>query len=50
MQLAYYAPQLADAINYDKLKEEILAHCGLSPTNIVMEFHKWTWKTRAVNI
>lgn len=43
-QHVYLALPLADAKDYNKLKEEILARCGLSPCQAVAEFHQWTYQ------
>lgn len=43
-QWAYHALLLVEAEDYTVLKEEILAHCGLSPTRAASEFHQWSYR------
>lgn len=42
-QYAYYTLPLTSVEEYPRLKEEVLAKCGLSLCQAVMEFHHWTY-------
>lgn len=43
-QRVYYALSTAEVADNKTSKAEILARCGLSPTNTVAEFHYWTYR------